>query len=140
MIMKHFTFREFTRSATAERLGIDNQPEHNGEQDVYAHIELLVTRLLDPIRDFVAEPIYINSGYRSQELNKAVGGVHDSQHRKGQAADIRIGNLTGALLTDLFWEISYKFDYDQLIYYNRQGFMHISYVSKLENRHEVFVR
>lgn len=138
--MKHFTFKEFTRSATAERLGIDNQPEHNGEQDAYARIELLVVKLLDPIRDYVAEPIYINSGYRSQELNKAVGGVHDSQHRKGQAADIRIGNLTGALLTDLFWEISCRFDYDQLIYYNRQGFMHISYISELENRHEVFVR
>ena len=138
--MKHFTIEEFTWSATAERLGIDNQPEHNGEQDVYARIELLVVKLLDPIRDYVAETIYINSGYRSQELNKAVGGVHDSQHRKGQAADIRIGNLTGSLLTDVFWEISYKFDYDQLIYHNRQGFMHISYVSELENRHEVFVR
>ena len=140
MTMKHFTFKEFTRSTTAERLEIDNQPEHNNEQDVYAHIELLVVKLLDPIRDYVAEPIYITSGYRSQELNKAVGGVHDSQHRKGQAADIRIGNLTGSLLTDVFWEISYKFDYDQLIYHNRQGFMHISYVSELENRHEVFVR
>lgn len=138
--MKHFTFKEFTRSATADRLGIDNQPEHNGEQDVYARIELLVVKLLDPIRDYVAEPIYINSGYRSQELNKAVGGVHDSQHRKGQAADIRIGNITGNLLVDLFWEITYRFDYDQIIYYKKQGFIHISYVSKFENRHEAFVR
>ena len=138
--MKHFTFKEFTRSATAERLGIDNQPEHNGEQEVYAHIELLVTRLLDPIRDYVAEPIYINSGYRSQELNKAVGGVHDSQHRKGQAADIRIGSITGHLLADLFWEISDRFSFDQLIYYKKQGFIHISYISEIENRREVFVK
>lgn len=138
--MKHFTFEEFTRSETAARLGIDNRPEHNNDQDVYAHIELLVTKLLDPIRDYVAEPIYINSGYRSQELNKAVGGVHDSQHRRGQAADIRIGNIRGSLLTDLVWDISFKFDYDQIVYYNRQGFMHISYISELENRHEVFVR
>jgi len=138
--MKHFTFKEFTRSATAERLGIDNEPAHNDEEDAYAHIELLVTRLLDPIREWVAEPIYITSGYRSKELNKAVGGVHNSQHRKGQAADIRIGNITGSLLTDLFWEISDRFDFDQLIYYNRQGFIHISYVSELINRREVFVR
>lgn len=138
--MKHFTFKEFTRSATAERLSIDNQPEHNNEQDVYARIELLVVKLLDPIRDYVAEPIYINSGYRSQELNKAVGGVHDSQHRKGQAADIRIGSITGHLLADLFWEIADRFDYDQMIYYRKQGFIHISYVSKIENRREVFVR
>lgn len=138
--MKHFTFNEFTRSATAKRLGIDNRPEHNGEQDVYARIELLVVQLLDPIRDFVAEPIYINSGYRSEELNKAIGGVDYSQHRKGQAADIRIGNITGHLLMDLFWEISDRFDFDQLIYYRRKGFIHISYVSKLENRHDVFLR
>lgn len=138
--MKYFTFAEFTRSATAERLGIDNQPEHHGEQDVYARIELLVVRLLDPIRDYVIEPIYINSGYRSKELNKAVGGVSDSQHRKGQAADIRIGNIRGHLLADLFWEISDHFDYDQLICYKKQGFIHISYVSKIENRREVFVR
>ena len=138
--MKYFTFAEFTRSATAERLGIDNKPEHNGEQDVYAHIELLVVRLLDPIRDYVIEPIYINSGYRSEELNKAVGGVSDSQHRKGQAADIRIGSITGHLLADLFWEISDHFDFDQLIYYKKEGFIHISYVSKKENRREVFVK
>lgn len=140
MIMKHFTFREFTRSATAERLGIDNQPEHNNEQDVYACIELLVVKLLDPIRDYVAEPIYINSGYRSERLNRAVGGVPDSQHRKGQAADIRIGNITGVLLYDLFWEIGELFDFDQMILYKKQGFIHISYVSSVENRREIFVR
>lgn len=140
MTMKHFTFKEFTRSTTAERLEIDNQPEHNNEQDVYAHIELLVVKLLDPIRDYVAEPIYITSGYRSDRLNKAVGGVPDSQHRKGQAADIRIGSIAGHLLADLFWEISDRFDFDQMIYYRKQGFIHISYVSELENRHEMFVR
>lgn len=138
--MKHFTFREFTRSATAERLGIDNQPEHYNEQDVYTRIELLVVKLLDPLRDYVAEPIYVISGYRSERLNKAVGGVHNSQHRKGQAADIRIGSITGRLLADLFWEIADRFDFDQMIYYRKQGFIHISYVSKLENRNEVFVR
>lgn len=138
--MKYFTFKEFTRSATADRLGIDNQPEHYGERYVYGRIELLVVRLLDPIREFVAEPIYVNSGYRSQELNKAVGGVDYSQHRRGQAADIRIGSITGHLLTDLFWEISDRFDFDQMIYYRKEGFIHISYVSAIENRHEVFIR
>ena len=138
--MKYFTFSEFTRSATAERLGIDNRPEHHGEQDVYSRIELLVAKLLDPMREWVAEPIYINSGYRSQELNKAVGGVRDSQHRKGQAADIRIGSITGHLLSDLFWDMSIRFNFDQMIYYRKQGFIHISYVSKFENRHEMFVK
>lgn len=138
--MKYFTFNEFTWSATAERLGIDNLPEHNGEQDVYARIVLLGTKLLDPIREWIAEPIYINSGYRSERLNKAVGGLPDSQHRKGQAADIRIGSITGYLLTDLFCEIADHFDFDQMIYYRKQGFIHISYVSIVENRHEAFMR
>lgn len=138
--MRHFTFNEFTRSTTAQVLGIDNKPEHHGEEDVYAHIELLVVRLLDPIRDYVIEPIYVNSGYRSEELNKAVGGCSDSQHRRGQAADIRIGNITGHLLAKLFWEITDHFNFDQAILYRKQGFIHISYVSVLENRHEVFVR
>ena len=117
--MKHFTFQEFTRSGTATRLGIDNEPAHNGEQDAYAHIELLVTKLLDPIREYVAEPVYINSGYRSQELNEVLGGARNSQHRKGQAADIRIGDITSTLLADLFWEIDQRFNFDQMIYYKK---------------------
>lgn len=137
--MKYFTFNEFTWSATAERLGIDNLPEHNGEEDVYARIELLGTKLLDPIREWIAEPVYINSGYRSEALNKAVGGVHNSQHRTGQAADIRIGSITGHLLLDLFWEIADQYDFDQMIYYRRRNFIHVSYVSIIENRHEAFI-
>lgn len=138
--MKHFTFTEFTRSETAIRLGYDNDPVLNGENDALCHIELLVTKLLDPIRDFIGEPVVITSGYRSEQVNKAVGGVPDSQHRKGQAADFIIPSIKTPLLTDLFWEISDRFDFDQLIYYNKQGFMHISYVCELLNRNETFVR
>lgn len=138
--MKFFTFNEFTWSATAERLGIDNLPENNGEEDVYARIELLGTKLLDPIREWIAEPIYINSGYRSERLNKAVGGVPDSQHRTGQAADIGIGNISNSLLMDVFFEVMERFDYDQLIFYRKRKFIHVSYISELKNRHEAFVR
>lgn len=138
--MKHFTFAEFTRSETAIRLGYDNDPVLNNESDALCHIELLVTKLLDPIRDFIAEPIIITSGYRSEQVHKAVGGVKNSQHRKGQAADFIIPSIKTPLLTDLFWEISERFDFDQLIYYNKQGFMHISYVCELLNRNEAFVR
>ena len=140
MIMKYFYLEEFVRSTTADRLGINNRPEYYGEQDVYARIELLVAALLDPMRIYIAEPIYIKSGYRSQELNKAEGGVRNSQHRTGQAADIRISDITGDLLTDLFLELSYRFDYDQMIYYKEQDYIHISYVSRFENRHVAFAR
>lgn len=138
--MKHFTFAEFIQSTTAEKLDIDNDPFSNNEEDVLCHIELLVTKLLDPIRDFVAEPIIITSGYRSERVNKAVGGVPNSQHRKGQAADFVIPSIENPLRADLFWEISERFDFDQLIYYKKQGFMHISYVCELLNRNVVLVK
>lgn len=140
MIMKYFTFSEFTRSEIAARLGYNNDPILNNESDALCHIELLVAKLLDPMREFIGEPVVITSGYRSEQVNKAVGGVHDSQHRKGQAADFIIPSVTTPLLADLFGEISERFDFDQLIYYNNQGFMHISYVCELLNRNEAFVR
>ena len=62
MIMKYFTFSEFTRSETAIKLGYNNDPILNSESDALCHIELLVTKLLDPIREFVGSPVVITSG------------------------------------------------------------------------------
>lgn len=138
--MKHFTFAEFTKSEAIIVSGCSNDPIVNNENDVLCHIELLVTKLLDPICDFVQEPIIILSGYRSEAINKAVGGSEKSLHRKGQAADIIIPSLDIPLLTDIFWEISTRFDYDQLIYHRKERYIHVSYICELLNRNEVFVR
>lgn len=85
-LSEHFKLGEFTNSTTAKLLKIDNTP---GQHDV-DNLEILCKHLLEPLRLAVNEPIFINSGYRSQELNKAVGGVSNSYHLKGMAADIRI--------------------------------------------------
>ena len=84
-ISEHFTWSEMQRSDTARRMGIDNTvPEGPARQAVI----LLVTRVLQPLRKAWGGPLVINSGYRSPELNEAVGGVPGSQHVRGEAADI----------------------------------------------------
>ena len=86
--MIYFTIQELTRSATARRLDIDNTPPANA---VIALHEL-VDQVLDPLRKAWGRPIHVNSGYRCPELNKIVGGTPYSQHQRGEAADITVGN------------------------------------------------
>ena len=81
-----FTLEEFTRSTTAKRLKIDNTPD----DVVIRNIQYGVQMVLDPLRRKLMAPIIITSGYRCTKLNKAVGGVANSWHTKGNAADLRI--------------------------------------------------
>ena len=81
---KHFTPDELIHSDTADRLCIDNTPTG----DAIDNLDRLVTRVLDKLRDGWGRPIIVTSGYRCKELNAAVGGARNSQHLKGQAADI----------------------------------------------------
>lgn len=83
--MKYFTISELTKSATAKRLGIDN----TADASIRANLTALVENVLDPLRARWGMPIIVTSGYRSTALNKAVGGAANSQHTKGEAADIR---------------------------------------------------
>lgn len=83
--MKYFTISELTKSATAKRLGIDN----TADASIRANLTALVENVLDPLRARWGMPIIVTSGYRSAALNKAVGGAANSQHTKGEAADIR---------------------------------------------------
>lgn len=80
----NFTLRELTKSATANRLKINNTPN---EQEVQKLTQLAQT-ILQPIRDRYGKPIVVTSGFRCEKLNKAVGGVKNSQHVLGEAADI----------------------------------------------------
>ena len=82
-ISKNFTVEEFTYSRKAIENGIDNMP---GESQIAA-IRLLITQLIQPLRDRLGEPIAITSGYRCPEVNRLVGGVVNSQHTRGEAAD-----------------------------------------------------
>ena len=84
-LTKNFTLKEFTRSSTATQMDIDNDPRLS----VVYNLRTLCETVLQPIRNLWGSPIFITSGYRSAELNKAVGGATNSDHMYGTAADLR---------------------------------------------------
>ena len=86
----NFTLAEFIKSDTAKKRGIDNTPDFEEVE----HLEELVERFIQPLRNAYGKPIIISSGYRCEKLNRAVGGVSNSVHMKGYAADLQIsGNI-----------------------------------------------
>ena len=85
-ITMHFTIEELYASKTAKDKGINNKPSVRE----MVNLVYLCAYVLEPLRKAMGEPIKIGSGFRCQQLNKAVGGVSNSQHLKGQAADLCI--------------------------------------------------
>lgn len=85
-LTKNFTLDEMCASATARAKGIKNEPT----LQVVVNLTYLTCHILQPLRDAMNEPIKIGSGYRCPTLNAAVGGVKNSQHMTGEAADICI--------------------------------------------------
>lgn len=120
--MKHFTIKELTASATAQRLDIDNTPT----AEAVANLQQLVDNVLDPLRETYGRPIYVNSGYRCPALNRAVGGVPSSQHLTGEAADITAGNnRENRRLLGLIKKM--KLPVDQVIDEQDCTWLHVSY-------------
>lgn len=99
-----FTLAELCRSRTAEHLHLDNTPN----ADEIARLEYLARTVLQPLRDYFEQPIVVNSGFRSEAVNNAVGGSPTSFHRIGAAADIRFERSSGRSLIELFTYV-YKF-------------------------------
>lgn len=127
-ISKCFAWEEFTKSDTAKRLHINNAIT---TWEVRDNIIALVEDVLQPLRDAWGGPLFINSGYRCLELNKAVGGVPTSQHVLGCAADV--GCSDPLALAKLAQRMNLPFD--QMIIY--PSFVHFSYKKDGENRGEV---
>lgn len=88
----YFTLAELTRSETAARHKINNTPP----ADIIKNLQYGVDMVLDPLRRLYGKPIKINSGYRCEQLNKLVGGVANSWHLKGNAADLHIASAEEA--------------------------------------------
>lgn len=86
MLSEHFSLDEFVISATALALNITNSPGSNE----LANLRFLCREVLEPARRVLGEPIHITSGYRCLALNRAVGGVAQSYHVRGLAADLHI--------------------------------------------------
>lgn len=126
----HFSLSEFTKSYTAQRLGIDNSIPKDVQDSVIENLTELCANVLEPIRKKFKKPVSVNSGYRSPKLNKAVKGSKNSQHCFGQAADIEIAGISNAELGSF---IENNLEFDQLIYENisktdpSAGWIHVSF-------------
>lgn len=122
--MKYFSIKELTKSATAARKGIKNDPSIEECKSLTA----LIDRVLDPLREAYGKPIIVTSGYRCPKLNAAVGGSASSQHVKGEAADIRSVADTpeeNKKLFDLIVKLGLPFD--QLINEYNYDWVHVSF-------------
>lgn len=108
-------------SNTARVKRIENVP--NKEQE--KNLEALIDNILDPLREAYGKPINVSSGFRSYHLNKAVGGVSNSDHLKGMAADIYCSNRSDH--QKIFDYIKNNFKFTQLIWENNGQWIHISY-------------
>lgn len=137
--MKHFNVSEFFRSSTAAKNGIKNEPSSDEKATIVRNINLLVDNILDPIRDIIHTPILITSGYRCPIVNKLVGGVDNSQHMSGCAADFHVQEFTPPMMFQIFLYIFNTLEFDQLIYYRNKNIIHVSYVDNC-NRHEAFIK
>ena len=116
-IPKYFSFTEMISTvSTAQE---NNLPDWD---DINRLLELC-RWILDPVREMYGKPIVVTSGFRSPFLNRLVGGVPTSRHLQGLAADLRCDDLKA--LFDLIAESDLPFD--QLIYYQKKKFVHVSY-------------
>ena len=123
-LSKNFTLEELIRSNAAERMGFDNVPK---DEKVVENLRSLCLEVLQPLRDYVGAPVHINSGYRCPELNMAVGGVKNSQHCRGEAADIRIVSPKQGREWAAWIEDNCRFD-QMLLERNKNGavWLHVS--------------
>ena len=131
-LSKNFSLAEIEHSNTAKRLGIKNEMS----EEHLANMQNLIDNLIQPLRDDVG-PIRVTSGYRSPQLNKAIGGSTRSQHSKGQALDLQYwkeGKMNNKVIYD--WILDSGLEFDQIINEFDYAWIHIS-LKKNDNRGQV---
>tara|TARA_R110002050_G_scaffold198189_2_gene332991 strand:- start:1169 stop:1630 length:462 start_codon:yes stop_codon:yes gene_type:complete len=133
-ISDNISYKEATYSATAKRLGIKNKPE----KEHIENMELIAEKIFQPLREWVDHPIRINSFYRSEELNRRIGGALSSAHKDGLAMDL--DSLGGKTNLEMFHYIKDNLEFDQLIWEfgAEPKWIHVSW-SKKKNRKQVLV-
>ena len=123
--MRYFTIKELCQSDTAVKKKINNTPN----SEIVNNLTQLVNNILDPLREKYGKPITVNSGYRCEALNIAVGGSKTSHHMLGLAADITAGSPSkNKILFDLIQELELPFD--QLIDEKNYRWIHVSFSNK----------
>lgn len=139
----YFTIEELEQSQIAKVKGIENKIPTS----LLVNFETLINEVLNPIRFQYGNPITVNSGYRSKELNEAIGGVPTSHHtgiNGSAAADITVGNrYNNKMLFQLIYKMvkAKEISVDQLINENNYIWIHISTkLNKKENRNQIFAQ
>lgn len=137
-LSEHLELSEVIRSESAKRKGISNMPtaEH------IANFKVLAEKIFEPIRVHFRCPIIISSGYRSKELNAAIGGSATSQHCTGEAIDIDMDGTSNGITNKMVFDfIKDNLAFDQLIYEfgnsNNPDWVHVSYETKGPQRKQV---
>ena len=143
-LSKNFTLNELTRSNTATRLGIDNEPSKEG----IMKLTLLATELLQSIRDRIGA-LRITSGYRSPQLSEAIGSSSNSQHCRYEAVDLQFvkrGNMDNLMIYQALIDLDLDFDQCILEFGNATEYIdptspdwvHLSW-KVVDNRRQVLV-
>ena len=137
-ISKHISWHEGTYSRTGERRDLDNTPN----EDQLKCMKEVAENLFEPLREWVGGGIKINSFFRGEPVNTAIGGSRKSQHMKGQAIDIddTFGHKTNA---EMYYYIKENLDFDQMIWEfgtdKNPNWLHISWVSHRPNRKKLTI-
>jgi len=130
----NLTLSEVTKSLTAKRLGINNEPD----DWVTENLRQVAINIFQPVREYLGVPIYVSSGYRSPELNKAIGGSRRSQHMEGRALDLDADVYGKCTNADIFNYIRENLEFDQLIWefgdQDNPDWVHVSFVYDGLNR------
>ena len=138
MISKHISDKEGVYSITAIRQGLDNTPFKTHLNNM----KELAEQVFEPLREWVGGPIKVNSFFRGEPVNTAIGGSRTSQHMKGQAIDIddTFGYKTNA---EMYHYIKDNLDFDQMIWEfgddENPNWVHISWVSHRPNRKKLTI-
>jgi hypothetical protein len=134
-ISKNISYKEATHSNYAKQYGISNKPtpEH------IENMQVLAEKVFEPLREWVGNPIRVNSMFRSEKLNTALRGSHTSSHLQGKAMDIT--SIDGKTNLEMFHYIKDNLDFDQLIweYGTEPKWLHVSYENEKDNRKQVLV-
>ena len=133
-LSENLSLSEVTRSDSAKRKGISNEPtpEH------LENFKKLAENIFEPIRKHFGKPIHISSGYRSKALNAAIGGSASSQHCTGEAIDIDMdGSSNGITNKMVFDYIKANLNFDQLINEFDYAWVHVSYESTGKQRKQI---
>lgn len=129
-LFKFFTIDELCETNT----GLPNEPTEK-EKENLSH---LIIEVLDPVRTVYGSQITVNSGFRSVEVNKAVKGALNSQHKQGQAADITTGSKDGN--KQVYKIIKSLGKYDQLINEHDYKWVHVSYTNGFNRKQELAIK